>query len=474
VTRIRRTEDVTFDRRKRGIWSKRLRRLGLLAVLTLGIGAVTGVLSRGIVLDGLVVHRNVVEPRAPAAARVTELLVEPGATVRRGDVLLRLEGLETASRRPFEEEVAEHETRLALAHAGGELDGGDVGRRLDFVEQALLHAELSRADHDVALARLGALEEEREGLAAAHEEERVARAGTTDSLREELSRVTASRERATAESRRAGYDAQRAAALEEDGFASERDSLAAAVESEKALGGVDEAAALVRSRERQLELSTDLSELEARSAEEEMDAMLARIEVAQREVRTNLVRAGLWEGLAEERRSMLPGDDVDGARLRELELELLEARVRRARARLEEHDREIGNRVVRAECDGVVDRVFVRHGSVVDAEAPLLSYYDPDEVQLVVYGAPGAQAEGLRAGAECRVFPVGHGQAVDARIASVALSWVPRPGLLERDDPSTREPHLPATVELLDGADGAFLSPNRRLRVVLRSGWLWE
>ena len=468
ITHIRRAEDLTLQRRKKGIWRSRLKRLGVLSAVALVVLGVGAFLDRNVVLHGVVEHPNTITPLAPAQVRVTDVLVEPGATCRRGQVLVRLEAVDSSPRHALKAEIDERRTRLELARAGGELEGFDVGRRLDQAERSELERDAARAELAVALARLRELREEGDTLAAELDQSRALRTGEARTLREELRRAQAEADRALAETRRAELDATQKGVLEEDGIVSRWDAVAAEVDHTKAMYSVDETAARIEQVARELEVAEELATLEARRATEAREAMQAGLDVAAEEVEAARVRLELWTDLAAQRRALLPGDGVEGAELRALELRVLASQLRRAEARLAQLDRELGNLTVVAESDGVVDQVHVGRGSIVQAGAPLVGYYDPSEMRIVVYAPPG-RVDDLRAGGPCHVYPAGGGAAIDARIHSVGLSWSALPGMLRdsADEPATT-PHLPIRVECADAEELARLRPNMRLRMIVR------
>ena len=159
---IQQGEASSIQSRKKMIWGKRLRRLGVIAAIVAVCWASYRLLwQQRVVVDGLVLA-DTVTARPPASTRVTEVLVEPGQRVSRGDPLVRIEALDNSERRAAELRVEQDRLELQLVEAGGEVGLADLGRRADRTAEAELNAGLADADARVADATLSAIRTERE------------------------------------------------------------------------------------------------------------------------------------------------------------------------------------------------------------------------------------------------------------------------------------------------------------------------
>ncbi len=420
VRQILRTESGTVAH------SERQRRARLLiqvaaAVLALFTGSL---LLRAILRTGWCAARveaPTILVSAPASVRVTEVRCRSGERVSRSEILLVLEALEGREQRAAAAAlVEERRARLELALAGGEVQVSDLGRRFD-----------------------GAAEAEREVVRACSELRGAEAAHSALEARLEQARSLLLSSSAVAE--RASSHAERVRALQRDGIVSAQEADDAALDEEQS------------ARER------DAARASVSALEHELAAARERIDSAG-EILSQ------WQAVLARRRERLPPAAGDPEALRELELTLLRHELAEAEARLRALAFEQGERIVRAECDGTIDALFVVPGSIAAAGEPLLSYHDPEKTLVVAYASPSEALE-REPGETCRILLPGGDLEADGMVVAIDKQLVPDPGR-ERDEEEAEgrlsirirclEPGLLLRVPLLAQARVHFPAPARR------------
>ncbi len=118
-----------------------------------------------------------------------------------------------------------------------------------------------------------------------------------------------------------------------------------------------------------------------------------------------------------------------------------------------------------AEAAGVIERVFVGPGDVVEAGAPLVRTYDPRELRVVAYLGRERAGE-PRPGQACRVLPLGTHLELAGRVAEVGAVWTPCPSALPREMRGPEDLRLPVRIEIAAADDLAELRPNLRVRIL--------
>jgi len=466
-THIRKSEAKALSRKKRVIWKRRLRRTLILLPIVSAATAVALFLHRPrIVADGLVRADQVVA-RAPAAVRVRAIHVEPGQRLRRGDLLAELEPVDEGLLAEARSRVDEKRLRLQLAESGAEVGlTTELGRRGDLVAGATLEAGLAEAELGVVEAQLETLARERDALAYSLQEEALRSAGEVTDREASTADADLGLEAARNALRLAETDADNQVELHADGITSFRDRLAAYTERNRIDLESVQARNAADAARRELETARRIDEVVRLRNAAKLREIDARIETVRREAESVRKRRDLWAGLAEQRQSLLPSDPSSGEELHALEVELLRAELQTAEARLEAEARRLGATDVRAQCDGIVDRIEVRPGAVVEPGAELVHYYDPATIRVVAYVAP-ADVDRVAVGASCRLVLRGRREVVEARVGAIGASLVPLPA--EADSESDRRDialALPVSVGDMD-ASGSFLRPNMRVKVVI-------
>ena len=245
-------------------------------------------------------------------------------------------------------------------------------------------------------------------------------------------------------------------------MAAERNAVDADASRRAADGSVRSLSAAARALETEVDTARDVDTLEEQLGDAGLAELDAQIETARRRVDGVELRAQLWADLAEQRAALGP-PDLDGDHLRRLELDLLRTELAEAEARLAALDAEAGNGLVRAQSAGRVDRLFVAAGAVVEAQEPLVSYYDPSAVWITAYATPGVAGK-LRAGQGCAVVPEGTDHTLSASVAHLASSWTACPDALRRRLGGTTDLRLPVRIDCVVG-DRVVLHPDMRVKI---------
>ncbi|MFO0984871.1 MAG: HlyD family efflux transporter periplasmic adaptor subunit [Planctomycetota bacterium] len=444
------------------IWRARLRFAALFVLMPALLFLVCRwYLDLRVVADGLVANTSVVL-RAPAPVRIAEVFCHDGESVHRGDALLRLEaraGFE--ERHVLECSIEARRLRVALFEQGGTLQDVDLGHRGDQLEQA--RDEQSRADGDyrVALAELERLRKQRDSQAIVLQQDAVRREGDLGVL---TARVQA--EAARFAGAQSGADLardvmDRHARLGEDGDLSPLDLQSSAHGLVEAEQDSRAAASSVSALEKEVEKSERLDQLARQLQPLTLSELDARIEAQRERVKALQERRDLWSRIIARREQLSP--EQNAGELRNLELELLRTDLHEAETQLRASDARLGNLVLHAEGDLIVDQLFVAAGHLVDQGQPLLSCLDPATQWAVAY-LTADQAARVARGQRCRLVLGDLNLELDARVASISRTWVPCPALVPHaDDYDLR---LPVRIEPCDPRDRARLLPGARLRVL--------
>lgn len=151
----------------------------------------------------------------------------------------------------------------------------------------------------------------------------------------------------------------------------------------------------------------DAYETQAR-ARGEHDAATARLNAAQKRL---------------ERQSILIPADTSVSKIRNLELDMLTAPVRQAKARLQQFDHEVGTRTITAPYTARIDRVFVQAGGVRNESETLLTLFNPKTTRLLAYVKP-KNAKSLEVGGDITMVPVGEmGNVMRGRVVARHVGW---------------------------------------------------
>ena len=142
------------------------------------------------------------------------------------------------------------------------------------------------------------------------------------------------------------------------------------------------------------------------------------------------------------------------------EVALLETELREAEQRLAAVERTRHEMLVVAERDGVVDRVDVSLGSVVEKDTALLGYFDPSTARIVAYAKSG-DAFDVDPGAECTVVYAGRRERSKGRVLEVGGSLRPMPPPLAAG-PASPPPRGCATGRGSDRSCAPGTRPPRR------------
>ena len=471
VKRIHGAERRKVSSREHRVWARRLQ-FGFRIVSVLGLCVVLGywLWGGGFVAEALV-QANLVVARAPATVRVAEVLVRPGMRTVRGTPLMRLESTAAPElRRPFELAVIERDLRLQLIESGGDLGDVDLSRRADRVAEA--EREMAQAQADRAVAE-AALERSLRARAALDFELR-SRAAQNQGLPEALE---ARSQEAVAQVARAhergdynAFDAESRVALNSAGIVSDlatADALAERDASEREIEGLDAAA---RALQRETRAAREVSELDDSQALAALAEMDARIVEEQARVASAEQRRQQWQQLALSRRELgAGGTPQEIAGLRALELEIARNDLAAARARLAECDAQTGSGLLRAWTEGVIERVFVEHGAVVEADEPLVRYFDPHRLTVTAYLDP-ADARRPIVGQPCRILQLDGSLRLAGRVVSIDAALVPCPETLPRSSRGPTDMRLPVHIECDLFDQRALLQPNLRVRVSFTDG----
>ena len=418
-----------------------------------------------LVADGLV-RANMHVVVAPAQVRVAELACSPGMEVREGDPLVRLEPLTgQEERRALAMVVEQYRLRLDLVESGGSLEGTDLARRSELIEEADREAIKARSDLLAAQARVRSLEQRRELVAVEMAQAVRNREGQLAMLNEQSESLRAKIGQAEAQKDKLAIDADRERALLSAGAVSESAKEWAETNWDRAMFEMHGLAADSRAAERTRATARDLLGLERERGPLALDSLDAEVEAARREAEAIRVREQLWSRLSERRRDLFPFDEAGLDQLSELERELLKAELAEAEARLASAEEAAGGVILYAQFDGVVDRVFVQENGVAEPGAAILTCFDPSS-QWVVAFAPPQMIERLRAGQGCRIRPEGMEQKVEGQVHAFGAEWVPCPPELPLRTHGYTDLRRPIRIECSDPEVAGLLQPNMRVKVM--------
>jgi multidrug resistance efflux pump len=468
LSRFRLEDDRAATQRERRRWLYRLKRLvpGFVVAGLLFAGGYW-IFTLNVVAEAIV-QTNLMIVRAPGTVRIVEVFCEPGQYCKKGEPLLH-----TVSTVGYEERwalemmVQKHRLRLSLVKAGGELENSDLAKRGDWVAEAEREALLAGADFDVATAKLERLIREMDASIIAFEKEDRSGGGKVESLKEKLNEANAMVEQARAEKQWAEYDAENYAKLHASGVVPDRDMRMKRTAQDATTFTMDSLSSSAKALQKELKTAQLVQDLTRRQNEAELAEMAARINEAKCEIETARARRDLWSELADRRGELLPGDGMEWARLRELEISLLKTELAEAEALLGKLDRELGNLVIKAEFDGVIDQVYAEPGIVMDMDTPLVSYFDPARRWITAYATPEVAGEDL-AGRECTLVPENGRPALKGRVASIGMVWVPCPPQLPQGVGPAPDLRLPVRIECEDREGLKAFRPNARMRAVFR------
>ncbi|MCK6447567.1 MAG: HlyD family efflux transporter periplasmic adaptor subunit [Planctomycetes bacterium] len=461
--RRERAQDVRSKERER--LAGFLRRSAIaVGFATLVASAAWAWLERRAVVDGLV-RAELQSEFAPALARVVAVRVKPGARVARGDELLRLEALSGAEeRRQLELAVARAELELAVLAAGGRLDGVDALGEDERRAEAARRAVRTRDEWGAVRAELAALDGERAALALGEEAAARRRAAELDATERDIGLRAHALDVARAAAVDAARDRERYSGLRAQGLASERDHDFARGRERDAALARDAAEATLAVARAKADAALAAAELEGERACRTLEALdarrratAARLAALEREQRA-------WDE-RERARAAFALDGADPRELGRLERELARNRLDSALARLAEFDAEHGTRIVRALADGVVDRVEVTAGSIVDEGDELVAVYDPSSLWIQGF-ADGDAVGRLRVGQAATIVRERNTTTSAAVLVSIGAAWVECPPELASAARTTAELRVPLRLECPPGD----LRPFERVRVTLPLG----
>lgn len=458
--------------RERRLWLYRLRRALPWAVVLLILGAGVRLLSGLSNVADALTHSSSVVVSAPAKVRVAEIFLRPGQSCRRGDPLLRLEALESqAERASFVALVEEHRLRLEWFDAGGEVEEFGRPLRVDLLADAERQAAQASEEIAVVTARIAALRREREDLRLAGMENSARERGNV-AVRTEDGIVARTRlEEARSEKELADFESLAASQLHSDGVVAERAVIEKRTERDGSVQTIEGLIATVIARGHELATGMELSELADQRAEQALAVIDARIETAQAELRATQTKQAGWQTMVEHHRRLAPLVPTEAGRVRALRRQLLSAELAGSRARLEDFDERHGEGLVSALADGIVDRVLVDAGAVVDRDTPLMTYYDPELVRVVAYVTPELAAE-LTIGEACKIVPEGGGDTLDAHVVSIGAAWVECPKTLPKRSSRTVDLRVPVAIAISQPHDKRRITPNMRMKIVIDGGGL--
>jgi multidrug efflux pump subunit AcrA (membrane-fusion protein) len=193
----------------------------------------------------------------------------------------------------------------------------------------------------------------------------------------------------------------------------------------------------------------------------------SRIETAYREVEAALTRRDLWRDILMRRRELFPLDRGGPERLRELELDLMRTEIEEAEALLAKLDRELGNVIVQAEFEGVIDQVYVSKGDVLEPDAPLVSYFDPSQMWVTAYPTPALSGQAY-SGRICRIVLEDSHEPFEGRVRTVGMVWVHCPPALYKKSHEGPDMRIPVRIDCTDRRGMALFRPNMRVKVVFK------
>ena len=469
--RLRLVESERVAQRERRIWIHRARR-SVPFLIAAGLIALAVFLVVGLrrVADGLVLaHR--VELTAPARVRVAETYVRPGEECSRGDALIRLEAVTGApERRRLEALIESRRQRLEWFDAGGEAEEFGRTLRADLVAEARREAGEADSERIVARARLESLRRERAELELSLAEEIEWQRGAVTVLADREAEAAALVREVQTKFELAGLDVAATEQLLGEGVVSERDVVSSRRELDATTFSAERTIASARALRGGLKTARNLVGI----TEERLEATLAladaRVEAARREVLAADRRAELWRGIETHHMRYDPGP-IDVPRLQELRHSVLAAELAEAQAQLAEHDDARGEKVLVAQTDGVVDRVFAVPGAVLEEGGPLLAYNDPGALRVVAYVTPEL-APAVTVGQKCRLVAEGDRSEVDAVVASIGSAWTECPTSLPRRTSRTADLRVPVVIECASAEAAEHFRPNMRLKITFSGGGL--
>jgi hypothetical protein len=194
-----------------------------------------------------------------------------------------------------------------------------------------------------------------------------------------------------------------------------------------------------------------------------------RIVAAWLKINAEKERWNLWQEIYDRRRELFPSEQAGGKQLRELELQLLRTDVAEAEALLGKFDEEMGNGLVLAEFDGIIDRIDVALGAIVDQDMPLLTYFDPTVQWVTAYVTPDLSKEAL-CGRTCRLFPEDSHTPLEGMVSSMGFTRVPCPPQLPEREGDSPDLRVPVHIDCDNRKKMSLLRPNMRVRVVFSRG----
>ncbi|MEM6675745.1 MAG: HlyD family efflux transporter periplasmic adaptor subunit [Planctomycetota bacterium] len=451
-------------RRERRIWLRRAALLGKLLVLAgVVIAVLVALTGSRIVADG-VVRAGVTHVTAPRKMRVADWLVDVGQELVPGDPIVRLTPVERDTQRlVLRARVEAARARLGWFDAGGEQELLGIDQRIDRVVEAERNEALALAQV-AALQSTLAVRTEAVALASSELEElRVDNAGRIAEVEARRKSAVADVERAEVESEFTILNAKRSTQLRDDGILSQ-----AAVD--EAVTGRDASLAIVDSlRAALLQIDVEGSNLKrVAAASEERAARALDVAVAEKEealaaVAAAEARAAAFAQEAAHHRSLAPEDPLEPGPLREARRAQLVADLMVAGAALSSHDEEVGEILIEAQTDGVVDEVLEAQGVVVEAGTVLLRHRDTRDAQIVAYVSP-ATAATLEVGATCEVRCVPEQTSAEAMITAVGGVWIEAQNVPARRSDERR---VAVTVEL--APEAPEFRANARVKAVFRS-----
>jgi multidrug resistance efflux pump len=442
------------------VWRRRLLLAGklgaLVAVLWLGVRFVFAV---GRTAEGVVRGRPVVVT-APARVRVTELSCVDGQRVARGEVLARLEPVDDPQRVVLERRLLHARLRFELVQAGAGLDDFDIHRRQELLADArreLLgtRIELRRAQNEER-----GLLRTRDQLDAALRQDGVRKQSTLAVLQGQLAEAKARETQAVATAGELATQLSVRGDLARQGIVAARDLDTLATDSENAHQEVLARRASILALQDALaaaSLDQQLEEGRAAAALAGVDNALAGARAAA-ELAEQQVAA--WQETIDRRSRSMPESVRSPQELGALELAMVRAEVDERQAELVAHDRAVGRTTVVAETAGIVDRVHVQLGAVLEPGDAIVTTFDPTELWVEVY-APAGLAR-VPTGTEVTIVPESGGDSVTGVVGTRSSIWIEAPKSFSAGlaDPSVR--FLPMRIE----ADTAGLQPNLKVRAV--------
>ena len=465
--RLRLLEAQRVARRENRIWSRRIQVLSILLLIAAGAyAAASWIYGLRTVASGIVEANQIFE-RASVPVRVARIFCRSGQRVERGDVLMTLQSMQSsAEREALAKVVEQRKLRLDIVAAGGALNATELGSRTLQIADAKREAQIARADHSVARAELDRLERERD--ARLLQLEKIARADQAriESLRLELDQQKALLIQADAVRRQAERDAGIKRRAGDEGLLSKVESQAAVATEEVAALEYERIHEATRRLQFEIGTAQERDALDRREDARIRSALEAQVEQARQSVAAARVREEHWRSMEVQRNALFPHSSIASPRLAQLELELLRAELEESEALLRALDERIGNMDVVAGTDGIVEQVFVQAGSVVETDAPLVRYYDPETQAVMAYVDPAVVAR-LELGQACRIVPASGSGTVDGEIASIGRTWIPSPRELTEELDPLHDPRVLVTVVSEDPEFRRRFGPNSRVKVVL-------